>query len=96
MKKTMNSVNAEPAIEKRPDLAVSLGDLESSVSILEDLVGVLAMKLSPVCQDKEQAVGMTSEDVQSLCQVSADVRELDRRAYALTCRLRHLLDVLEV
>lgn len=96
MNKTMNSATANPVTEKRPDLAVSLGELESSVSILEDLVGALAVRLSPVCSDPAQAVGMVSEGVPSLCQVSADVRELDKRAYALTFRLRHLLDVLEV
>ena len=96
MNKTMNSASPKPVIEKRPDLAVSLGELESSVSVLEDLVGALAVKLSPVCSDPKQAVGMVAEGVQSMCQVSANVRELDSRAYALTCRLRYLLDVLEV
>ena len=96
MNKTLNSATAQPVAEKRPDLAVSLGELESSVSVLEDLVGALAVKLSPVCSDPVQEVGMVSEGVQSLCQVSANVRALDNRACALTYRLRYLLDVLEV
>lgn len=96
MNKTMNSATEKPVTEKRPDLAVSLGELESSVSELENLVAALAVKLSPVCSDQEQAVGVPVEVVQSLCEVSANVRELDKRACALTFRLRHLLDVLEV
>jgi hypothetical protein len=92
----MNSATAEPVGEKRPDVKMALDELESSVSILEDLVGALDVKLTPVCSAQEQAVGMAPEVVRSLCWVSANVRELDSRAYALTCRLRYLLDVLEV
>ena len=96
MNKTMNSDTVKPVGERRPDLAVALDELESSMSGLEELVGSLAVKLSPVCSDQEQALGMSDESQQSLCQVSANVRELDKRAYVLVCRLRYLLSALEV
>lgn len=96
MNKIMNSATATPLGEKRPDLAVALDELESSVSTLEELTGNLAVRLSPVCSDDGQAVAPASDSVQSMCQVSANVRELDRRAYALTYRIRYLLSVLEV
>ena len=96
MNKTMNSASPKPVGEKRPDVAVALGKLENSVTTLEELVGTLTVKLSPVCSDQDPEVGMPNEITQSLCQVSADVRELDKRAYVLICRLRYLLSVLEV
>ena len=66
------------------------------MTTLEELVGTLTVKLSPVCSDQDPEVGTPNEITQSLCQVSGCVRDLDRRAYALTCSLRYLLSVLEV
>ena len=96
MNKTMNSATPKLAGEKRPDLAVALGELERSVSLLEELVGNLEARLSPVCSNGEQAIAPASDSVQSMCQVSANVRELDRRAYALSHSLSYLLSALEV
>lgn len=96
MNKTMDSATAKPVDEKRPDLAAALGELESSVSVLEELTEKLAVRLSPVCSNQEQGVGVIAEGQKSACQVSGYVRDLDRRTYALTCSLRYLLSVLEV
>lgn len=96
MNKTMNSATPKPVGEKRPDLTAALGELERSVSLLEELTENLTVRLSPVCSDDGQTAAPASDSVQSMCQVSASVRELDKRAYVLACRLRYLLSVLEV
>lgn len=96
MNKTTNSATAKLVGEKRPDVDAALAELESSVTTLEELTGNLAVRLSPVCSDQEQTIGATAESPKSACQVSGCVRDLDRRAYALTCRIRYLLSVLEV
>lgn len=96
MNKTMNSASPKPVIEKRPDLAVALDELDISMSSLEELVTHLTARLSPVCSDQDEATGPADVVVQSMCQVSANMRELDKRAYALICRLRYLLSTLEV
>ena len=96
MNKTMNSAPVKPVGEKQPDLVVALCELARSVTLLEELVGDLAGRLSPVCSDSEQLPSANSDCVQSMCQVSANVRELDRRAYALSRSLSYLLYALEV
>ena len=96
MNKIVNSDTAESFGEKRPDLTRALGELENSVTMLEELVGTLTVKLLPVCSDANTEVEMPNEITQSLCQVSGNVRELDKRACVLICRLRHLFYVLEV
>lgn len=96
MNKTINSASPKTLGEKRPDVAVALDELENSVTTLEELVGTLTVKLSPVCSDQAPEVGMPNEITQSLCQVSGCVRELDKRAYVLICHLRYLFSVLEV
>lgn len=96
MNKTMNSAPPKPVGEKRPDVDVALDELENSVTMLEELVGTLTVKLLPVCSHQDPDGEMPSESTQSLCQVSDNVRELDKRAYVLICRLRYLLSGLEV
>ena len=96
MNKTMNSASPKPLDAKRPDVAAALDELENSVTTLEELVGTLTVKLSPVCSDQDPEGGMPNEIAQSLCQVSGNVRELDKRACVLICRLRYLLSGLEV
>ena len=96
MNKTMNSASPKLVGEKRPDVALALCELENSVMMLEELVGTLSEKLLPICSDQGQEVGMPNEVTQSVCLVSGNVHELDKRAYALIRRLRHLLSVLEV
>lgn len=96
MNKTVTSANSNPIGAKQPDLAVALGELERSVALLEELVGSLTVRLSPVCSDSYQFTCANSECVQSMCQVSANVRELDRRACALSHSLSYLLSALEV
>lgn len=96
MNKTMNSAPQKPIGERRPDVALALDELENSVTTLEELVGTLTVKLSPVCSNQDPEVGMPDEITQNLCQVSGNVRELDKRAYMMICRLRYLFSVLEV
>lgn len=97
MNKTTNSDPAPgPAVKNRPDVALALDTLEISVTTLEELVGTLVVKLSPVCSDWAPVSEEPAESLQSMCQVSAFVRGLDTRAYALACHLRHLHYVLEI
>jgi len=93
-----NPANAIPESvgEKRPDVALALDELVNSVTMLEELVGTLIAKLSPVCSPKEPAAGAIAKDRISACQVSGCVRDLDRRACALVCSVRYLLSALEV
>lgn len=93
----MNSApRSEDCKEKRPDVRLALDELEGSVTIMEELIEALSVKISPVCSDPGQAISATAESPQSVCQVSAAIRSLDQRAYVLTCRLRYLLSALEV
>ncbi len=91
-----NKAIPAPVGERRPDVALALDELENSVTMLEELVGTLIVKLSPVCSPQAPSDCAIAEGQISACQVSGNVRELDKRAYVLICRLRYLLSVLEV
>lgn len=88
----------EEAQAVRPQSQVS-GQLEilaSELSALDEVVGALEARLSPVLRNVPPTNDCDEKDIEELVDVAADIRQQHGRLYRAKNRIIFILDTLEV